>query len=636
MIMFKYSKVIAAAAAFILACLSSGCNTGDLFSGKAAELQAEKILAEANRIEPDEDTKNPVPRLYTQEPEVIQHDKEFKIFYFTKNQPPATLSKILAEQKLGAKIAVIAETNQLLITCGSEKEASEIIDFLKKADVSPLQVKINCMILEHYADVTMDWETKIEIENFLGEEVTFEGLFPGASLRAPQRGGFGLDIGYISNAGVAGHEVSVLVDMLVSRGYMKILMNPEVKTVNGKEAFIRSTDKVPVPRVVNQRNLNPYTVTAYEDVEDILKVTPTAYSDGTVGIKAEITLGAKSTPEGATQLPIRTKRVFKTEESRLKSGNSLIIGGFKKTEKLSVIRGVPFFKDIPLIGILFSSKDFEERVKEVIFIVTPSIVAKGIDHQEMIDYIRNKHADPDMNRPFNELLTDPLGTFDYYKMLEKKAAEEEISRIRAEIQVNATEREIALAELKLIELRDSLESLEKLTDEERAQYTKTQAQLNKEIEEKKALLTSQQAELEAAKAAKAEVQKQMEAEKQRNQQLVTQLQKLEEVKTQIEEQKQQTENLKVLSDNEKQTADSLNSQLETLKARLKELRDEYSRIKAEHESSSQAEEQISTESQPEPEAQEDTAETQPPEPQPEPETQEEAPQQESASQQTSS
>ena len=49
------------------------------------------------------------------------------------------------------------------------------------------------------------------------------------------------------------------------------------------------------------------------------------------------------------------------------------------SEERSVVRGSPFLQDLPVIGMFFSSKDFEEKAMEVIFILTPSISSGGIE-----------------------------------------------------------------------------------------------------------------------------------------------------------------------------------------------------------------------------------------------------------------
>jgi hypothetical protein len=73
------------------------------------------------------------------------------------------------------------------------------LKLLHAVDVPPIQVNIDCLILERFADVTMDWETSIKIDNLFGENITLGGKegpeFHGASLREPRRAKFGLDIG---------------------------------------------------------------------------------------------------------------------------------------------------------------------------------------------------------------------------------------------------------------------------------------------------------------------------------------------------------------------------------------------------------------------------------------------------------
>ena len=69
------------------------------------------------------------------------------------------------------------------------------------------------------------------------------------------------------------------------------------------------------------------------------------------------------------------------------------LGGLCKTEKVGITRGIPFLVDIPLLGILFSSKDYESSAKEVLFILTPTIADMGQDHRRTIEMIRHKHAE---------------------------------------------------------------------------------------------------------------------------------------------------------------------------------------------------------------------------------------------------
>jgi hypothetical protein len=96
-------------------------------------------------------------------------------------------------------------------------------------------------------------------------------------------------------------------------------------------------------------------------------------------------------------------------ENRIRQGQSMIIGGLRKVEKRSVVRGVPFLKDLPIIGILFSSKDFEERAKEVLFIITPTISNYGVPNKDIVEFLRNKHEAPVAPEEFHETLIGSMG-----------------------------------------------------------------------------------------------------------------------------------------------------------------------------------------------------------------------------------
>ena len=400
-----------------LICLAAMTGCGDFFAEKPTELQSRNILKELSQIHTIADPNVRIPEIYTNPPVILDMaGKGVKLFYFTRHHTPAKLTAALTEQ-LGVTVTVNEAVNQLVIECTSGDEAQLTLAFLELIDVPPIQVKIDCLVSELFADVTMDWETTIQIDNLFGESVALGGkvvggellpAFPGAALREPARAKLGLKVGYSKNSGMPGHEFRALVDVLVSRGYLKILMNPVLTVVNGQQAEIITRDNVPLPKEVITKQQEPYTTTEYVWVEDSLRVTPHVYADGYIGLETSIKISSKSAPEGVKQLPIITERSITNRENRIRQGESLIIGGLRKSERRSVVRGVPFLKDIPFIGILFSSKDFEERAKEIIFILTPTISHGGIPNAEMVESIRKKHKAP-VPQELKGVLMDSLG-----------------------------------------------------------------------------------------------------------------------------------------------------------------------------------------------------------------------------------
>jgi len=302
--------------------------------------------------------------------------------------------------------------NQLIVRCPTEEDALAVLEFLEVVDIAPVQVRIDCLISEVYADMTFDRETTMAIDNLFGESVTmkpggtafgadvrdlvledeFLPAFPGASMREVARSRMGLNVGFLEKAAV-GHSFTVLFDLLESRGYLKILMNPTLEVLNGGTAKVSSTQKVPLDRITMRSTQSDYleTKTDYEDVIDSLEVTVHVFADDYIGLETDILLGSKNTPEGVKQVPIITKKEIANKSNRIRRGESLIIGGLRKNEEYAVVRGVPILKDIPLIGFLFSSEDTEHRAVETIFILTPTISTGGRPRAEVMREVRKKH-----------------------------------------------------------------------------------------------------------------------------------------------------------------------------------------------------------------------------------------------------
>ncbi len=409
----RRQEIIGCLSAIVLLCI---CGCEDVFSNKLAKIQSKSIIKDLGQIREAPDLDIQVPEVYLAEPKIIEGKDSVKLFYFTRHH---TVEKFagsgaenrgLLQEQYGYTVSQNPATNQLIIDCPTREEAKMVLEFLNQVDVPPIQVRIDCLISEIYADYTLDRETTIEILDLLGEGIRigssgrlFGGdvqelitesaplpSFPGASLRELARAKMGLKVGYVS----AAHKFRAVVDILASRGYLKILMNPTLEVINGKMAKILTSEHVPLPKEVITKEIKPYMITIYKDVIDFLEITPHVFADGSIGLQTKAQISSKSVPEGVKQIPILTKREIYIEENRIKPGDSLIIGGMKKTKQFQVIRGVPFLQDIPLLGILFSSKDFEERATEVMFIITPSISAGGIPNKEMVEKIRKKHEPP--------------------------------------------------------------------------------------------------------------------------------------------------------------------------------------------------------------------------------------------------
>lgn len=474
------------------------------FERKSTEIESRLILNELSQVRENPHIANPMPTIYRQPPIRLKVPDGVKLFYFTRHNSSGDLSfrgPDKAKEKevhslagalrdLGYKVSSNPTTNQLIIHCADDAEADRVLDFLERLDVPPIQVHIDCLILERFGDITMDWETTLLMENLLGEGITLgalkypQSIFPGASLRESRRSEFGMDFGYWRNKGIDGHQIRLVVDMLESRGYLKILLNPSIETVNGKSATISIRDNAPIELQVTAKGTSEtnktitYALTDYKWVADTLTVTPRVYADGSIGLQTSITIGSKSKPEGVVQTSIITERSIQVEENRIAPGQSLIIGGMRKSENRSVIRGIPGLKDLPILGILFSSKDFEEKATEIIFILTPSISSGSIPYVEAAQMVRDKYEAPERRQSLEEILGDPTGADMYTGLLEKRAAEARAALVRAQREMEEAERQAQERQQQAQEARRQAELFESLRKQALEQIEKARQQMD--------------------------------------------------------------------------------------------------------------------------------------------------------------
>ncbi len=462
----------------VVAIWMGGC--GGFFAQKPTELESRNILRKLMVVKETTGAAIQKPDFYIKLPQItegtVAGKKEFKLYYFCKYHRAGALTGMISTQfakpvynKGGNSVAIPAmplvissnaATEQIIITCLDRAHAEMITEFLQMVDVPPIQVKISCLISEVYADHTLDWETNLEIQNLLGGEINLVGKLPGAALRDLARDSFGLEAGYITQADQVGHKFSALVDVLTSRGYLKILMNPELEVINGQTAKIRIDEWVTIDQIstIDPATGEPFLYPKRETVTDSLEITPHVFTDGSIGLKTVAAISSKSTPEGVKQIPIITFRRIDIAENRIRVGESLVIGGLRKTEQRSVVRGIPFLKDIPIIGVLFSSKDFEERGKEILFIITPTISTSGVPNEQIIADIRKKHAPPKNRQSFAEQISDPLGANIYTDLVEEEATRSEVRRVRAEMVRAQAERKTKALKEKLLETTEQIEA----------------------------------------------------------------------------------------------------------------------------------------------------------------------------------
>jgi pilus assembly protein CpaC len=105
--------------------------------------------------------------------------------------------------------------------------------------------------------------------------------------------------------------------------------------------------------------------------------TPVVMSEGRISLKIESEV-SELTNEGAVVLsgisiPALKKRTANSTVE-LPSGGSLAIAGLLSEDTRQSVDGFPGLKDLPILGTLFRSRDYQRKETELVVIVTPYMV----------------------------------------------------------------------------------------------------------------------------------------------------------------------------------------------------------------------------------------------------------------------
>jgi type II secretory pathway component GspD/PulD (secretin) len=318
------------------------------------------------------DVPPPSRGLYAQDPLVLDTDDR-RLFYTTSYQSPADLKKILTEQVADLNVSLNDAANQLIIRDPSWSKVEEIGRVLSRVDRAPPQVRIDALIAEVFADMTEDYEIKGDF-NIRGEDflVRTPYTLPGANIRWPDRTkyGFGLDL---KDLRVGNSDFRLILNFLRSEGLARDLYRPSLVVANRQTATVEDKESIPIVQEVIQ-GANVVVTRQYKDVLTALQVTPVVLSDDRVKLEYSIQV-ASVKPEGPQQAPLITTKTTSVKETILRHGESLIVAGILYRKRMHVVRAVPILGEIPLLDLIFSTKDTEDRWFEIVFALTPYIVS---------------------------------------------------------------------------------------------------------------------------------------------------------------------------------------------------------------------------------------------------------------------
>lgn len=283
------------------------------------------------------------------------------------------------------KIEVDRGGNRLIVVT-SPRIISEIEEIVADLDRPARQVMLEARIVEvstdDFKNLGIDWDL-LSRQGFMFVEGNYDSLQGGES--ADQVRGLKVfpntpgtqDIFKLGNFSRVAQVYRVAMDLAIRNGSARVLANPKIATLNGREASMLVGSRIPFVisgTVFAGGGAAQAQQVEREEVGVKLAITPLINADGyiTTVIRPEVSsvIGFKGPNE---DLPIVATRQA-TTTVRLKDGGSVIIGGLLSEERTSSTTRLPILGSIPGLGLLFQHSNTTVAKKDLVIEVTPRIL----------------------------------------------------------------------------------------------------------------------------------------------------------------------------------------------------------------------------------------------------------------------
>ena len=188
------------------------------------------------------------------------------------------------------------------------------------------------------------------------------------------------------------------VDFLNSKSAAKIEVSTIVNTLDNVEAKIENVTRVPILKsttTVSETKTNNTNSYEYQNIGSQITLKPhfldtrTTYID--FNFKYSLLLDTLKNDEGSSYLPSYNEKSI-NNIIRLKRGQAVLVGGFKRSNQSVVNSGVPLLQDIPILGEVFKNRKLSKNnVTTYILIeyMTNTITSNTI-HKELNDFSKDE------------------------------------------------------------------------------------------------------------------------------------------------------------------------------------------------------------------------------------------------------
>ncbi len=281
--------------------------------------------------------------------------------------------------------------NNALLFYGTRREVETIVAMLRKIDIMPLQVRIDAVIAEVTLNDTLQYGTQFYFRSggLNGILSTAQGALNPAAIA------FGATLpGFIlggTRATGAPAAISALQDITT----VNVLSSPQLLVVDNQTARLQVGDLVPFLSQTTQSVITPNAPVVssinYQQTGVIIEITPRVNSGGlvTLDVMQNVSDVARNITTPGINSPTFQERSV-VSRVVVQDGQTIGLAGLIRDNVNTGNQGIPWLKDIPLLGALAGTQNNTRQRTELLIMITPHVMRDQRDARALTEDLREQ------------------------------------------------------------------------------------------------------------------------------------------------------------------------------------------------------------------------------------------------------
>lgn len=170
-------------------------------------------------------------------------------------------------------------------------------------------------------------------------------------------------------------ELNVLLEALESKGVVRTLAEPNLTALSGQEASFLAGGEYPIPVDSGNGGI----AIDYKPFGVELNFTPRVVDGDRINLEMSAAVSSVDTTLSSTVGGGLNSVAFARRDANttveLRDGESFAIAGLLQDDFRDISGQVPWLGDVPILGTLFRSANYERKQSELVIIVTPHLVS---------------------------------------------------------------------------------------------------------------------------------------------------------------------------------------------------------------------------------------------------------------------